>query len=406
MSRERANGGVGGARSGGAGSSGGGGDSGAPGRFFDVARFHALRQQQRLGFGAPLVCAHETASTNGDALATARAGAASDSAGCSGSGAESISSAGCSGSGGGSGSGSGSGSGGGEGEGAPARFFDIARFHALRLQRRLGFGAPLVYARETGSTNDDALAAARAGGASGSVFLADHQTQGRGRRGKTWLAAPGQHLLFSILLREVQPPAGAGSDGSAARDAAGVSAGAGVGALTLAVGLGVREALAARAGVALSVPLRLKWPNDVLAGTRKLAGILCEGQFVGSRLDAVVIGIGINVRHASYPPELADQVACLEALGVSGAGLEREALLVEVLAAVEARVETYRGEGFGALLDEFTRHDALSGERVEVSGASPIVGIARGVDAGGRLLVESDGLIVPVISGTVRAVQR
>jgi BirA family transcriptional regulator, biotin operon repressor / biotin---[acetyl-CoA-carboxylase] ligase len=277
--------------------------------------------------------------------------------------------------------------------------FDVARFHVLRHERGLGWGAPLVYAPETGSTNDDALAAARAGGASGSVFLADHQTQGRGRRGKTWVAAPGQHLLLSILLRDVQPrkDAGANGAGHAPGDAA-----TGVGALTLAVGLGVREALAAQSASALGV----KWPNDVLAGSRKLAGILCEGHFVGSRLEAVVIGIGINVLRASYPPELEGQVACLEALVASGAPLERERLLVEVLAAVEAHVATYLHDGFEALLDEFTRHDALAGERVVVSGAAPIVGIARGVDAGGRLLVESDGLIVPVISGTVRVAER
>jgi BirA family biotin operon repressor/biotin-[acetyl-CoA-carboxylase] ligase len=266
-----------------------------------------------------------------------------------------------------------------------ASAFDVARFHELRQQRGLGWGAPLIHAHTTGSTNDDALVAARSGGASGSVFLADHQTRGRGRRGKTWLAAPGQHLLFSILLR-------ATVDATAT----------GVGALTLAVGLGVREALAASA----SVPLGLKWPNDVLAGSRKLAGILCEGHFVGARLEAVVVGIGINVLSDSYPPELEAQVACLEALVTSGAPPERERLLVEVLGAVEAHVGTYLGRGFGALLDEFTRHDALAGESVEISGASPIVGVARGVDAGGRLLVESDGLIVPVISGTVRVAQR
>lgn len=285
---------------------------------------------------------------------------------------------------------------------APA--FDVARFAALRAERGLGWGVPLIHTAETGSTNDDALAAARAGAASGSVFVADHQTRGRGRRGKTWVAAPGQHLLFSILVRDVQPRAGgAMGAGSALRDAAAT----GVGALTLAVGLGVREALAAHAGAPLEgpwLPLRLKWPNDVLAGTRKLAGILCEGLFVGNRLDAIVIGIGVNVFRASYPPELEGQVACLEALAASDIALERERLLVEVLAAVETQVHTYHDAGFGALLADFTRHDALAGERVEISGASPLVGLARGVDAEGRLLVESDGLIIPVISGTVRVV--
>lgn len=283
--------------------------------------------------------------------------------------------------------------------GAPAPPFDVARFHALREERGLGWGAALIYAPSTGSTNDDALAAARSGGASGSVFLADHQTHGRGRRGKTWVAAPGQHLLFSILLRDLQPrkvaaaglaPHDAGAPGDATSSV--------VGALTLAVGLGVREALAAQTATVLGI----KWPNDVLAGSRKLAGILCEGQFVGSRLEAMVIGIGVNVLSGSYPAELEGQVACLEALAGPGAPPERERLLVEVLGAVEAHVGTYLDDGFAALLDEFMRHDALAGERVEVSASSPLVGIARGVDAGGRLLVESDGLLVSVSSGTVR----
>ena len=176
-----------------------------------------------------------------------------------------------------------------------------------------------------------------------------------------------------------------------------------MGALTLAVGLGVREALAGRT----STPLLVKWPNDVLAGTRKLAGILCEGQFTGSRLAAVVIGIGINVLQGSYPAELEAQVACLEALATSPTpALEREAVLADVLAAVHDRVQRYLDAGFTPLLDEFTRHDALAGARVEVSGATPILGTARGVDPTGRLLIDSDGLLVPVISGTVRQLAR
>jgi BirA family biotin operon repressor/biotin-[acetyl-CoA-carboxylase] ligase len=260
--------------------------------------------------------------------------------------------------------------------------FDPQRFEALRRARGLDWGSPLHYATETGSTNDDALAAARAHAESGSVFLTDHQTHGRGRRGKTWVASPGRNLLCSILLR---PRAGSAL----------------VSALTLAVGLGVRSALAASTRSVLAV----KWPNDVLAGERKLAGILCEGQFEDNRLAALVIGIGINVHHAELPPELAAQSVCLEALAplaAEGRSLEREAVLVDVLAAVAARVTACLDRGFASLLPEFAEHDALAGKRVEVSGPSPVVGNARGVDAEGRLLLESDGVIVPIYSGTVR----
>jgi BirA family biotin operon repressor/biotin-[acetyl-CoA-carboxylase] ligase len=265
---------------------------------------------------------------------------------------------------------------------AVRRPFDPERFTVLASTRALTWGRPFHYTSTTGSTNDLALEAARSGAESGSVFLADYQMQGRGRRGKTWLAAPAQNLLFSILLR---PP------GSAPL----------VAALTLAVGLGVRDALAPSS----RVPLSVKWPNDVLAGDRKLAGILCEGLFEGQRLAAVVIGIGINVYGGELPPELASSSTCLEALTTPGAArglLEREEILADVLASVEARVTTCLERGFGGVLSEFSAHDALAGQRVEVSGSSPIVGTARGIDSDGRLLVESDGIIVPVLSGTVR----
>ncbi len=260
-----------------------------------------------------------------------------------------------------------------------------AAFGPERFAERLGargtaYGRTFIYAAETASTNDDALAAARGGAAHGSVFLADHQSQGRGRRGKTWVAAPRHNLLFSLLLR---PPANAPL----------------VSALTLAVGLAVRDALATHS----QEPLTVKWPNDVLASGRKLAGILCEGQSEGNQLSVVVVGIGINVFDAEFPAELTSQVVCLEQLGGSGARLEREALLAEVLGSLEARLEVFFSRGFAALLADFSRHDALAGSGVEVSGASPIVGIARGVDAEGRLLVENDGLLVRVVSGTVRA---
>jgi BirA family transcriptional regulator, biotin operon repressor / biotin---[acetyl-CoA-carboxylase] ligase len=258
--------------------------------------------------------------------------------------------------------------------------FDPSLFEARRLGQGTRYGHAFNYTRETGSTNDDALAAARAGAASGSVFLTDHQTQGRGRRGKTWLAAPRHNLLFSVLVR----PAAATPVGSA---------------LTLVVGLAVRDALAPHS----RLPLAVKWPNDVLADGRKLAGILCEGQFEGPRLIAIVIGIGINVFDADFPEELASQVACLEGLGSGSASLERELLLAAVLGALEARLAVFESSGFSPLLADFSRHDALAGMRVEVSGSATLVGTARGVDAEGRLLVESDGLLVPVVSGTVRA---
>lgn len=262
------------------------------------------------------------------------------------------------------------------------RPFDALAFAELARARGLGYGAPFHYASSTGSTNDLALESARAGGASGGVFFADHQAQGRGRRGKSWLAEPNHNLLFSVLVR---PPQGSSPPA----------------ALTLAVGLGVRAAL----GAVSTAPLGVKWPNDVLAGPRKLAGILCEGLFEGKRPSAIVIGIGVNVFRQRLPAELEGQVVALDELA-PGTELERERLLADVLHAVERRVESCNGAGFASLLPEFAEVDALAGERVEVSGPTPLVGRARGIDDEGRLLVDSDGIVVPVYSGTVRVLGR
>jgi BirA family biotin operon repressor/biotin-[acetyl-CoA-carboxylase] ligase len=310
--------------------------------------------------------------------------------------------------------------------------FDVTLFSALRRSAGLGWGEPLVYRAETGSTSDDALAAARQGQASGSVFVAEHQTQGRGRRGRRWHAASGQSLLFSVLLRPSASVVAPGASPSGV--AAGAAAGAASGALTLAVGLGVRAALA---GVSQR-PLRVKWPNDILCERKKLAGILCESQLQGAHTSAVVIGVGINVGEQAFSPELAPSSICLRELAelaaepaqqaargaVAGAAhgraaLGREALLVSVLSEIERRVAACLKPGeidatgplatptldLRALLAEFRQHDALRDQRVQVSGARELTGIARGVDDEGRLLLETDGILLPIHSGTVRLLE-
>lgn len=121
---------------------------------------------------------------------------------------------------------------------------------------------------QTGSTNADLLEAARAGAAEGLVLVAEEQTAGRGRLGRTWSAPAGAALTFSVLLR----PAGVPPTR--------------LGWLPLLTGVAVAAAVRAETGV----PASLKWPNDVLVGERKLAGILAE-----AHSDAVVVGVGLNV---------------------------------------------------------------------------------------------------------------
>ncbi|HEY4102967.1 MAG TPA: biotin--[acetyl-CoA-carboxylase] ligase [Polyangiaceae bacterium] len=255
--------------------------------------------------------------------------------------------------------------------------FDAQRFRALSRERKPALGRPLMYQPVTGSTNDDALLAARSRAPHGSVFLADEQTKGRGRRGHAWFAAPGESLLFSVLLKPELELAQTS-------------------ALTLAIGLALRDAIAPH----ITLSPELKWPNDLLVSGKKLAGVLVESQLQGERLQAVVVGVGLNVATREFPPEIAGIATSLALLGA--AQLEREALLFELLDAMANRIAAYQRHGVPGLLEELNAVDALRGKRVRVE---DVCGIGRGLDEQGRLLLEDDaGKVQAVLSGTVELV--
>jgi BirA family biotin operon repressor/biotin-[acetyl-CoA-carboxylase] ligase len=240
---------------------------------------------------------------------------------------------------------------------------------------------------ETGSTNADLLAAARSGAAEGLVLVAEAQTAGRGRQGRTWLAAPGTALTFSALLRPRGVPASQ------------------LGWLPLLAGVAVVAALRESAGV----QAELKWPNDVLAGGAKLAGILAE-----SWGDAVVVGIGINVwqRQDELPVPAATSVRLAgEAGGRPAAGGPdiRERLLIAVLAEL--------GRWYRAWLDQdqpgdadgcglraaYLRCCATVGRQVTVTlpGDRSLAGTATGVGPSGLLELTTAAGPVRVSAGDV-----
>jgi BirA family transcriptional regulator, biotin operon repressor / biotin---[acetyl-CoA-carboxylase] ligase len=241
--------------------------------------------------------------------------------------------------------------------------FDLDRFRSLARDRRIALGAPIVVMDATGSTNDDAMAAARGGAVHGLTIVAERQTAGRGRRGSRWSSPPGDNLTFSVLLRSELPLAR-------------------VAALPLAVGLAVRDVVQRR----VSTHVTVKWPNDVLADDSKLAGILVESQLQAGRVEALVVGIGLNVAMRELPEEIRELATSLALLGASELGRER--LLVELLEALEARVTAYAGGGVAAILPDLRAHDALRGRPVQVDELS---GIARGIAEDGALLVEDAG---------------
>jgi BirA family biotin operon repressor/biotin-[acetyl-CoA-carboxylase] ligase len=236
----------------------------------------------------------------------------------------------------------------------------------------------------TGSTNADLLAR---GGPEGQVLVAEEQTAGRGRMGRSWVSQPGAALTFSVLLRPVTVPASRR------------------GWLPLLAGVAVATAVRSVA----SVTVTLKWPNDVLAGDRKLAGILAEQSGSGSGSgDALVIGIGLNV--ATPPDALPVSPSGLRAtsLLVEGATVDREPLLVEVLRCFERWYLPFRADPDPAqagLLGEYrSLCDTLGRQvRADLPGGKALSGMAEDVDTDGRLLIrEADATsLTPISAGDI-----
>jgi BirA family biotin operon repressor/biotin-[acetyl-CoA-carboxylase] ligase len=235
----------------------------------------------------------------------------------------------------------------------------------------------------TGSTNADLLARAIQGAPEGVVLAAEEQSAGRGRMGRTWVAPPRAALTFSLLVRPAAvPPARRGW-------------------ISLLTGVAVASAVTAITGI----DLRLKWPNDVLAGAAKLGGILAEAAG-----DAVVVGVGLNVstEPAELPPPGPGALAATSLRAAGSAHLDRESLLIAILAAFERWYQAWRqAEGDperSGLQAEYTRLSGTIGRRVraELPGGQVVSGLAVGVDPDGRLLVcASPGAEVPVAAGDV-----
>ena len=226
-------------------------------------------------------------------------------------------------------------------------------------------GRPLSVVEATGSTSDDARAAARGASpvATGAAFVAETQTAGRGRMGHAWHSPPGENLYVSFVLRP----------GLAASD---------LPPLALAAGLAVVDALAPRVA---RERLGIKWPNDVWIGDRKVAGGLVEALLAGSRVDAVVVGVGVNVRTTRFPPDLEARATSLALEGASD--LDRAALLAALARALADRVDRFVAEGVAALARKVAPLDVLRGRSVTLDGAR---GVADGIDERGRLRVRGD----------------
>jgi BirA family biotin operon repressor/biotin-[acetyl-CoA-carboxylase] ligase len=235
----------------------------------------------------------------------------------------------------------------------------------------------LVFFRSIGSTNDVASSLA-ATGHEGVVVVADAQTAGRGRRGHTWFSPPASGLYVSVVL---------------APGRARIEPDRAMMLTTLAAGVALAEAVERATGLSPDI----KWPNDLLVGRRKLAGILAEG--VSS--ETVVLGYGINVSPAAYPVDLADRVTSLES--ELGRSIDRASLFAETLASLARRYSDLVAGRFDAILDDWRqRAPASRGARVSwATLAGPREGITAGVDHRGALLVQVREGVERIVAGEV-----
>ena len=248
---------------------------------------------------------------------------------------------------------------------------DVQQLRAEALGR---LWSALDVVESTGSTNADLLARAAADPAApeGQVLVAEEQTAGRGRLGRTWTSVPGESLTFSVLLRPAAVP------------------GARRGWLPLLAGVAVASAVRSVTGGAVHAVL--KWPNDVLVGDRKLAGILAEQSPDGA---AVVIGIGVNVATAADALPVSPAGLPATSLLAEGASVAREALLLAILGKISDWYVAFRSDPDAertGLLDAYRPLSATLGRtvRVELPVGRSVTGVATDIDPDGRLLVADD----------------
>lgn len=235
---------------------------------------------------------------------------------------------------------------------------------------------------ETGSTNADLAERARAGEPGDQVLAAYHQTAGRGRLDRTWTAPPGSSVAVSLL---VHPP----------------DATPGWSWLPLLTGHAVRAAVRDVTGLAPE----LKWPNDVLVGGRKLAGILAE-MVPTPAGRACVVGCGLNVTMTEEQRPVPTATS-LNLERPDAPPVDPVALLTAVVRAWAAAYDDWVGDRVMSLRHDYLAHCGTVGQEVVVTrrGSVPVHGLALGVDTDGRLLVRTPGGVQPVAAGDVHHVR-
>ena len=238
-------------------------------------------------------------------------------------------------------------------------------------------GKTVHFARETDSTNLWIKRLAKEGASEGTLALAEFQSAGRGRLGRSWEVPEGTSVMMSILLRPKFEPQYAPT-------------------LTLVMGMAVAKAVKN-----LGFDVSIKWPNDVVVSHKKICGILTEMGVRDGKIDYAVIGVGINVNIKEFPEEMADKATSLYL--ESGREFDRSQIPGLVMEAFEKYYEKFAATcDLSGLKEEYESILANYNQPVRVLAKEPYEGVARGITDGGELLVEkNDGTIVAVSAGEV-----
>jgi BirA family biotin operon repressor/biotin-[acetyl-CoA-carboxylase] ligase len=257
---------------------------------------------------------------------------------------------------------------------------DLLTPQALALHLRGEFGSRIHHFYQTTSTMDEAARLAREGAPQGALVVAEEQTAGRGRFGRHWHSEPSSGLYFSVILRPSLPPAEAP-------------------VLALMAGVAAAEAIQEAA----QLPTDLRWPNDVMVADKKCAGVLMEMTAEPHRIAHVLVGVGINVNHRRFPPELVLEATSLAL--EAGRTISRLQVLVSVLKRMEHYYNRLLEHGPAEALARFEAISSYArGKRVRVTdAAAELTGVTEGLTPEGVLLLrQDDGSLHKVLAGHVR----
>lgn len=256
-------------------------------------------------------------------------------------------------------------------------------FSKEELQRGLNtriVGKKMFVFETIDSTSTCAKTLGDAGTEEGAVVLAEHQSRGRGRHGKSWEAEPEKNLLFSILLRP-----------SLEKETAGL--------LSFYAAVAIARAIEATTGL----PVECKWPNDLLINGRKCSGILLENSYQQNALFYSVLGAGINVNQTSFPPALRDRVTSLAL--ECGNEYDRKQILQKILAELDLLYLSVMREDFSRILEEWLRRCRMFGRDVTVRHHNQEVrGTAVRLKEDGGLVIQTSGGTTTVYAGDVSVV--